>query len=310
MKKTLSKLVSSLIAAILILVVGCQQDSLPTVKNPVAVKLTEEQYLDSLCQSNMGLDPLWMIDTTVVKGSMGWEVSDTLSFDATDPYIDQSSKFIVSPIGYYDQYSTDKLKYAVFTRSYRFITLRAADSASQFGPLTGDTTLIITLLDFKQVSRPLPPNMDDFDREKYIWNFPHTNTNEKEICDSFLREYHPTGIYWIGGQHQFPYWGHPSFEGFYNNPSRRTFYANTDVEDVNFFRFVFKSGKYVPEDPFSNTIFWSEISYDAIGTNMEIRKQKLLDGREHRVMFLKIPYTQLWRHPTVKGFIRLRYVLD
>ncbi|MFM2229663.1 MAG: hypothetical protein RL607_921, partial [Bacteroidota bacterium] len=80
MKKTLSKLVSSLIAAILILVVGCQQDTLPNNNDISLNKLTREEYLDSLFKNDRGLEPIWMIDTTIVKGSMGWRVTDTMEY--------------------------------------------------------------------------------------------------------------------------------------------------------------------------------------------------------------------------------------
>jgi hypothetical protein len=314
MKKTLSSQVSTLIAAILFIAVGCQQDPLPTVKDPILVKLTREQYLDSLCQNNKGLDPLWMIDSTVVKGSMGWVVTDSLSFNALNPIVDQSSKYIVSQIGYFDQFSPDKFKYAVFTPSYRFITLRAADSISQFGALTGDTTLIVTLFDIKQVSRTLPSNMDDFERENFTWYFPHRNTNEKEILDSFLREYRPMDGYWVGGHAQSYHWRDTFFENFYNHPSYKTWrFCNTTMIDYeNFYQYVFKSGKYDPDPDggLYKTIFRDELNGAKDDPYMEIRKQTLLDGREHRVMFLKIPYSRVTRMPIVTGFVRLRYVLD
>ena len=82
MRKTFSTLVSSLIAVILIVSVGCQTDPLPNRDNVLLKKLTKEEYLDSLFRNNIGLVTLWMIDTTVVKGSMGWGVRDTDMFDS------------------------------------------------------------------------------------------------------------------------------------------------------------------------------------------------------------------------------------
>jgi hypothetical protein len=82
------------------------------------------------------------------------------------------------------------------------------------------------------------------------------------------------------------------------------------TDNENFYQYVFKSGKYDPDGALYKTIFRDELNGVKDYPYMEIRKQTLLDGREHRVMFLKIPYSRVSRMPLVSGFVRLRYVMD
>jgi hypothetical protein len=56
-------------------------------------------------------------------------------------------------------------------------------------------------------------------------------------------------------------------------------------------------------------IFWNELDRDDKNF-MEVTTQTLADGREHHLMFVKIPYTYWKDDPKVSGFVRLRYVLD
>lgn len=70
-------------------------------------KLTKEEYLDSRFRNNIGLVTLWMVDTTVVKGSMGWGVRDTVMFDANDPNL-VWNKYHWYPIRNFEPMSPDK----------------------------------------------------------------------------------------------------------------------------------------------------------------------------------------------------------
>ena len=308
MKKTLSTLVSSFIAAMLIVAVGCQQDPLPIVKDPTLVKLTKEQYLDSLCQNNKGLDPLWIIDSTVVKGSMGWRVTDTLDYYAANPDLINQFKYYWMPIGYFEPLSPDRYKFAVYTKVDRFMAFRAADSASQFGFITGDTTLIVGMREFKRISRAFTWNTDE-EANDYLIDFPHRKTNEKEVCDSFMRQYQPLEGVWPGLHlKSIDYTG--DFQSFYNNPERpRNLFPDYNAIPQHNYIYLFKSGKVTVNDVDDNDIFWNELDSDEKNF-MEVTTQTLADGRAHHVMFVKIPYTYWKDDPKVSGFVRLRYVLD
>jgi hypothetical protein len=311
MKKTLIKLVSSLIAGILIVVVGCQQDPLPNSDDVLLKKLTKEEYLDSLFSNNIGLATLWMIDTTVVKGSMGWGVRDTVMFDANDPNL-VWNKYHWYPIRNFEPLSPDKDKFAIYSRIVRYISFKAADSASQFGSSTGDTTLVIGMREFQRISQAYTAK-SEMEISDFLFDFPHKKSNEKEVCDSFISHYRPLAGLWDGDHLNFPIWHGGDFEEFYNRPTDKRIFDN-DIHvfngvDQNVYCYMFKSGKVTFDEPFDKDIFENELERDDFNT-MEILNQTLSDGRVHRVMFVKIPYTYWKDHPYVSGFVRLRYVLD
>jgi hypothetical protein len=56
-------------------------------------------------------------------------------------------------------------------------------------------------------------------------------------------------------------------------------------------------------------IYWSELGRDEFNS-MDVYLQKLSDGREHHVLFLKMPYILKLDDPEVRRFIRVRCVLD
>lgn len=303
---TLALLVTMLISA-----TGCQQDPLPTVKDPILVKLTKEQYLDSLCQNNKGIDPLWMIDSTVVTGSMGWVVRDTVMFDANDPNLTWD-KYFWYPIRNFEPMSPDKDKFAIYSRIVRYISFKAADSASQLGSSTGDTTLVIGMREFQRVSRAYTAK-SDMEISDFLFGFPHKKTNEKEVCDSFISQYRPLEGLWEGDHLYFPIWHSGDFEDFYNRPTDKRIFDNNDYVfngvNQNVYSYMFKSGKVTFDEPLDKDIFNNELVRDDLNI-MKISNQTLSDGRVHRVMFVKIPYTYWKDHPYVSGFVRLRYVMD
>jgi hypothetical protein len=305
MKKTLSTLVTLLIAAIVMVAAGCQQDTLPNNNDISLNKLTREEYLDSLFKNDRGLEPIWMIDTTIVKGSMGWRVTDTMEYY---PDLNNGFRYYWMPIGYFEPLSPDRDKFAVYTNVDRFIAFRAADSASQFGFTTGDTTLIVGMREFKRISRPFIWNSDE-EANDYLIDFPHRKTNEKEVCDSFMRQYRPLEGVWPGLHlESTDYAG--NLQGFYNNPEHpRNLFPDYNAIPQHNYIYLFKSGKVTVNDIDDDDIFWNELDRDDKNF-MEVTTQTLADGREHHLMFVKIPYTYWKDDPKVSGFVRLRYVLD
>ncbi len=71
MKKTLRIRLSSLIAAIMIVAVGCNTDAVGNGNSGAHKKLTKEEYLDSIFKNNVSLSTVLMIDSTSMKGSTG-----------------------------------------------------------------------------------------------------------------------------------------------------------------------------------------------------------------------------------------------
>lgn len=296
-----------MIAAVMIVAEGCEKDIMKD--NGVGYKkLTKEQCLDSMVQSNRGLESVWMIDTTIVKGSMGWSVTDTVYYFASIPDLTNQFKYYWMPIGYFEPLSPDRYKLAVYTKVNRFIAFRAADVASQLGFTTGDTTLIVGMREFKRVSRAFTWNTDE-EANDYLNDFPHRNTNEKEVCDSFMRQYRPLEGVWPGLELKFvDYAG--DVRGFYDNPERpRNLFPDYDAVPQHNYIYLFKSGKVTLNDTDDDDIFWNELDRDEKNF-MEVTKQTLSDGRAHHVMFVKIPYTYWKDDPNVSGFVRFRYVLN
>jgi hypothetical protein len=305
MNKVLSMLNISTLLIFLMGIGGCTDDA---VKKSETAELTKDEYLDSLVKNNSSYSPLLMIDSTIVTGSMGFRFADTVIFGVSD-LARTKDPFVLCRIGAIEPLSPDYDKVAVYTKVERFISFRAADSASQFGARTGDTTLIIGTHQYQRVSHALPP-MTAGEQLDFIRYFPHKNTREKEVCDSFIKQHRPITGNWIGS---YVYYRGLSttYESFYNDPTDiagNTYYFNQDFDPYNYI-YVFKSGKATDEDWFDKDICRTELEQDWLSF-MSITNEKLADGREHQIMFVKIPYTYWSDRPNVSGFVRFKYVLN
>jgi hypothetical protein len=300
MNKVLSILSISTLLVVSVGTMSCRDN---TIMKSDTAELTKEEYLDSLILKNSSLSPILMIDSTIVTGSMGLRFSDTVFFGRTRvPYV-------LLPIGSIEPLSPDWDKFAVFTAVERFISFRAGDSASQFGARTGDTTLIIGMHQYQRVSHALPYMTAD-QKSDFIYNFPHKNTREQEVCDSFIKQHRPISGNWLGsyvGFHDLS----PIYEVFYNDPTDcagNTYFFNQPF-DPNVYIYLFKSGKTTDEDWFDKDICRTELRQDWLN-NMCIKNEKLSDGREHQVMFVKMPYTYWNDRPNVSGYVRFKCVLN
>lgn len=307
MKKTLRIRLSSLIAAIMIVAVGCNTDAVGNGNSGAHKKLTKEEYLDSIFKNNVSLSTVLMIDSTLMKGSMGLRFTDTVIF-GTDEAPNYRFRYVVLPISNVEPWSPDQGKYAIYTQVRRYISIKSADSSSQFGINTGDTGLSIAILQFQRVSRVLP-DMTPYEASVYLETFPHKNTNEQAVIDSFINHWHAFEENWFGF-YAASVSKYGMQEIFYNDPSDPSA-GNLANEDgfPHLYYYVFKSGRTTEDDVFDKDIFQIELDRDD-QTSMEITTQKLADGREHQVMFLKIPYTYWKDYPYVSGFVRFRYVLN
>jgi hypothetical protein len=290
------------ISSLLVVSVGTMSCRDNTVMKSETARLTKDEYLDSMVQKNSSLSPILMIDSTIVSGSMGLRFADTVIFGRTkDP-------FVLLPIGMIEPLSSDYDKIAVFTQVERFISFRAGDSASQFGARTGDTTLIIGMHQYQRVSHALPYLTAD-QQSDFIYYFPHKNTREKEVCDSFIKQHRPITGNWLGSYVGFRGLS-PTYEKFYNDPTDiagNTYFFNQDF-DPNVYIYLFKSGKTTDDDWFDKDIDRTELGQDW-WNNMCIKNEKLADGCEHQIMFVKIPYTYWNDRPNISGFVRFKYVL-
>jgi hypothetical protein len=302
-----NKLIPTLALVVTLFIGACDQNNITPPNTSGSTKLTKDQYLDSLFKNNVSLSTVLMIDSTVMKGSMGLRFTDTVIF-GTDEAPNYRFRYVVLPIGNVEPWSKDQGKYAIYTQVRRYISIKSADSSSQYGLNTGDTGLSIAILQFQRVSRVLP-DMTPYEASVYLETFPHKNTNEQAVIDSFINHYHAFEENWFGF-YAASVSKYGMQEIFYNDPSDPSA-GNLANEDgfPHLYYYVFKAGRTTEDDVFDNDIFQIELDRDD-PTSMEITTQKLADGREHQVMFLKIPYTYWKDYPYVSGFVRFRYVLN
>jgi hypothetical protein len=309
MKKISFVRLSYLMILLVFFLLGCEEhDPLPLETKP-PISLSKEAKLDSIMRSNNSLEFAMMIDSKVVTGQNGWYSADTIVFGANDPNRNGPYRTFVSRmIGDFEPFSKEKNKYALYTPVERFITIKAADSVSKFGVNSGDTALVLFLHQYQRVSHALP-ELDNTALDDFISAFPHKGTNEKSVCDSFLTNHHPRIGNW-GGSYITHKFQTSRYQNLFQNPSDNSViqWISQDY-DPAFYAYVFKAGSLTADQIKGFGIYFDELLDDQLN-EMEIKNQKLTDGLEHHVMYVKIPYTMILGETRVTRFIRARYVLD
>ena len=296
------------VAGGLFLFAACNDTS--QLPNPKTYKhLSKDERLDSILQASTSLDFTMMVDSIDVKGKFGLRYHDTTIINAVYP--NRSSGldvYIPVQIGDVDPNSSEKDKYALYTLVERYISIRAADTKSNYGGDSEDTSFTVIMRQLQRVSRAF--DFDYLTLSDYARDYPHEGTNEKMIRDSFIDSYQPTIQPWGG-----------TFGG--NGPSNaRTYlevFDNTAMPLGRFtydfgaiparFFYFFKAGGLELNKSYGYGIYLSELGNDELNS-MDVYLQKLSDGRQHHVLFLKMPYFILSDDPEVRRFIRVRCVLD
>ena len=216
--------------------------------------------------------------------------------------------YIPVQIGDVDPTSPQKDKYALYTLVERFVSIRAADTKSNYGGDSEDTSFTVVMRQLQRVSRAF--DFDYLTMSDYARDFPHDGTNEKVIRDSFIDSYAPSTLPWGGtfGGNGFGNAG--TYLEILNNlatPINR-FTSEFGPIPARFFYF-FKAGGLEMNKSYGYGIYLSELGRDEFNS-MDVYLQKLSDGREHHVLFLKMPYILKSDDPEVRRFIRVRCVLD
>lgn len=298
-----------LVATGLTLFTACNDDS--QIENPKSYKiLSKDERLDSIFQASTSLNFTMMVDSIDVTGKYGLRYHDTTIINALYPNR-RSGLNVYFPlrIGDMDPTSPEKDKFALYTLVERFVSIRAADTKSNYGGDSEDTSFTVVMRQFQRVSRAF--DFDYWTMSDYARDFPHEGTNEKVIRDSFIDSYEPTTIPWsgtFGGS--FLSKATEYLEVFDNTApeSLATYFGNVYHIPACFFYF-FKAGGLDFYKSSGFGIYWSELINDEFNS-MDVYLQKLSDGREHHVLFLKMPYILKTDDPEVRRFIRVRCVLD
>ncbi len=297
------------VASGLFLFAACNDTSqLPTPKT--YKHLSKDERLDSILQACTNLDFRMMVDSIDVTGKFGLRYHDTTIINAVYPNR-QSGLNVYFPvqIGNVDPTSPEKDKYALYTLVERFISIRAADTKSNYGGDSEDTSFTVIMRQFQRVSRAF--DFDYLTISDYARDFPHEGTNEKVIRDSFIDSYKPSTLPWgglFGGQFLSTA---TTYLGVFDNKApeslARWYHSFSDIPACFFY--FFKAGGLDIYKSSGFGIYWSELGRDEFNS-MDVYLQKLSDGREHHVLFLKMPYFILSDDPEVRRFIRVRCVLD
>lgn len=297
------------VASVLTLFTACNDNS--QIENPKTYKpLSKDERLDSILQASASLDFTMMVDSIDVKGKYGLRYHDTTVINALYPNR-QSGLDVYFPvqIGNVDPTSPEKDKYALYTLVERFISIRAADTKSNYGGDSEDTSFTVIMRQFQRVSRAF--DFDYLTISDYARDFPHEGTNEKVIRDSFIDSYKPSTLPWgglFGGQ--FLSTATTYLEIFDNKAPEslaRWYHSFSDIPACFFY--FFKAGGLELNKSYGYGIYLSELGNEELNS-MDVYIQKLSDGREHHVLFLKMPYFILSDDPEVRRFIRVRCVLD
>jgi hypothetical protein len=297
------------VASVLTLFTACNDNG--QIENPKTYKpLSKDERLDSIFQASASLDFTMMVDSIDVKGKYGLRYHDTTVINALYPNR-QSGLDVYFPvqIGNVDPTSPEKDKYALYTLVERFISIRAADTKSNYGGDSEDTSFTVIMRQFQRVSRAF--DFDYLTISDYARDFPHEGTNEKVIRDSFIDSYKPSTLPWgglFGGQ--FLSTATTYLEIFDNKAPEslaRWYHSFSDIPACFFY--FFKAGGLELNKSYGYGIYLSELGNEELNS-MDVYIQKLSDGREHHVLFLKMPYFILSDDPEVRRFIRVRCVLD
>ena len=278
--------------------------------NPKTYKpLSKDERLDSILQASASLDFTMMVDSIDVKGKYGLRYHDTTIINAVYP--NRSSGldvYIPVQIGDVDPTSPEKDKYALYTLVERYILIRAADTKSNYGGDSEDTSFTVIMRQLQRVSRAF--DFDYLTLSVYARDFPHKGTNENVIRDSFIDSYQPTTHPWGGTFGGNGFCNASTYLEVFDNIAVPLGRYNSDFGAIpaRFFYF-FKAGGLELNKSYGYGIYLSELGNDELNS-MDVYLQKLSDGREHHVLFLKMPYFILSDDPEVRRFIRVRCVLD
>jgi hypothetical protein len=207
-----------------------------------------------------------------------------------------------------DPNSSEKDKYALYTLVERYISIRAADAKSNYGGDSEDTSFTVVMRQLQRVSRAF--DFDYLTMSDYARDFPHEGTNEKVIRDSFIDSYAPSTLPWGGTFGGNGFCNASTYLEILNNSAMplNRFTHEFGAIPARFFYF-FKAGGLELNKFYGYGIYLSELGRDEFNS-MDVYLQKLSDGREHHVLFLKMPYFILSDDREVRRFIRVRCVLD
>jgi hypothetical protein len=296
-----------LVATGLTVFTACNDDS--QIENPKSYKiLSKDERLDSIFQASTSLDFTMMVDSIDVKGRYGLRYHDTTIINALYPNRQSGlDVYIPVQIGDVDPTSPQKDKYALYTLVERFVSIRAADTKSNYGGDSEDTSFVLVMRELQRVSRAF--DFDYLTMSDYARDFPHDGTNEKMIRDSFIDSYAPSTFPW-GGTFSDLAWSHViNYLEVFNNPASPNTRILINNESNRRFFYFFKAGGLDFYKSSGFGIYLSELVRDEFNS-MDVYLQKLSDGREHHVLFLKMPYILKTDDPEVRRFIRVRCVLD
>lgn len=296
------------VASGLFLFAACNDTSqLPTHKT--YKHLSKDERLDSMLQASTNLDFTMMVDSIDVKGKFGLRYHDTTIINAVYP--NRSSGldvYIPVQIGDVDPNSSEKDKYALYTLVERYISIRAADTKSNYGGDSEDTSFTVIMRQLQRVSRAF--DFDYLTLSDYARDYPHEGTNEKVIRDSFIDSYAPSTLPWGGTFGGNGFCNASTYLEILNNSAMplNRFTHEFGAIPARFFYF-FKAGGLELNKSYGYGIYLSELGRDEFNS-MDVYLQKLSDGREHHMLFLKMPYILKLDDPEVRRFIRVRCVLD
>lgn len=296
-----------LVATGLTFFTACNDDS--QIENPKSYKiLSKDERLDSIFQASTSFNFTMMVDSINVKGKYGLRYHDTTIINALYPNRQSGlDVYIPLQIGDVDPTSPEQNKYALYTLVERFVSIRAADTKSNYGGDSEDTSFVLVMRELQRVSRAF--DFDYLTMSDYARDFPHDGTNEKMIRDSFIDSYAPSTFPW-GGTFSDLGWGHViNYLEVFNNPASPNTRSLINNESNRRFFYFFKAGGLDFDKSSGYGIYLSELTRDEFNS-MDVYLQKLSDGREHHVLFLKMPYILKTDDPEVRRFIRVRCVLD
>jgi hypothetical protein len=303
-----SKKFGFIVVSALTLFTACNDDS--HIGNPKTYKiLSKDERLDSILQANTSLNFTMMVDSIDVKGKYGLRYHDTTIINAVYPNRQSGlDVYIPVQIGDVEPTSPEKDKFALYTLVERYISFRAADIKSNYGGDSDDTSFTVIMRQLQRVSRAF--DFDYLTLSDYARDYPHAGTNEKVIRDSFIDSYEPCTLPWGGTFGGNGFCNASTYLEVFNNSAMPLgrFTYDFGAIPARFFYF-FKAGGLELNKSYGYGIYRSELGRDEYNS-MDVYSQKLSDGREHHVLFLKMPYILKSDDPEVRRFIRVRCVLD